>query len=72
MCQIVVMTDVEDEAQRTVLLSEHVDPGELESDDICARLVERVGWAIVEADEVEQIGEHEAGVPTVQPSRRNA
>ena len=26
MCQIVVMTDIEDADRRTVLLSEHVDP----------------------------------------------
>ncbi len=56
MCQIVVMTDAQSEARRTILLSEHVDPNELDADDSCARLVERLGWAIVAADEVEHVG----------------
>jgi hypothetical protein len=55
MPQIVVVTDRPDEAPGTVLLREHVDPNELEADDPCARLVERVGWAIVDADEVEHV-----------------
>ena len=57
MCQIVVMADVEKEDQRIVLLSEHVDPNELERDDLCERLVERVGWAIVDAEAVEHVGQ---------------
>lgn len=71
MCQIVVMTDIEDEDRRTVLFSTHVDPKQLDGDDSCARLVERVGWAIVDADEVEQIGGPEAVTPIAGDSRRS-
>jgi hypothetical protein len=36
------------------LLSEHVAPCNLESDHYASQLLERVGWAIVDADEVER------------------
>jgi hypothetical protein len=36
-----------------VLLRERVTPRDLESDHFAAQLVQRVGWAVVDADEVE-------------------
>jgi hypothetical protein len=35
------------------LLQERVVPSDLESDHFSAQLVERVGWALVDADEIE-------------------
>jgi hypothetical protein len=36
-----------------VVLQERVVPSDLESDHFSAQLVERVGWALVDADEIE-------------------
>jgi hypothetical protein len=35
------------------VLQERVLPSDLESDHFSAQLVERVGWALVDADEIE-------------------
>jgi hypothetical protein len=51
--QILVMADGADDLKRVVLLQERVVPSDLESDHFSARLVERVGWALVDADELE-------------------
>jgi hypothetical protein len=53
MPQIVVMTDAAPSREATVLLQERVTPSDLDSDHYSARLVERVGWALVDADEFE-------------------
>jgi hypothetical protein len=53
MPQILVTADGTDGRQRVVLLQERVVPSDLESDHFSARLVERVGWALIDADEVE-------------------
>jgi hypothetical protein len=53
MPQIVVMTDGAANRGATVLLQERVTPSDLEADNSSARLVERVGWALVDADEIE-------------------
>jgi hypothetical protein len=36
-----------------VVLQERVIPSDLESDHFSAQLVERVGWALADADEIE-------------------
>lgn len=52
MPEILVTTGAPDEG--SFLLRERVAVGELQSDGACARLVERVGWALLDADELEQ------------------
>lgn len=65
MPEILVTAGAPDEA--AVLLRERVAVGELQSDGACARLVERVGWALVDADELE----HQAPRPRpVRPVQR--
>ena len=55
MPRILVTTDGSDGREAAVLLQQRVAPADLESDDrLCARLVERVGWALVDADELER------------------
>jgi hypothetical protein len=54
MPQILVTADRTDGRETVVLLQERVIPSDLESDHFSARLVERVGWALVDADEVER------------------
>ena len=53
MPRILVMADEADGRETVVLLQEQVIPSELESDHLSARLIERVGWALVDADEIE-------------------
>lgn len=53
MPQIVVVTDASDEAARTVVYRERVALSDLESDHFSGHLVERVGWAVLDADELE-------------------
>ena len=65
MPRILVMADEGEGGEAVVLLHERVVAGELESDRSSALLIERVGWALVDADEIEQ----EAPSPTVLPAR---
>jgi hypothetical protein len=51
--RILITTDGADGREAAVLLQERVVPSDLESDHLSARLVERVGWALVDADEIE-------------------
>ena len=53
MPRILVTADGPDGHEATVLLQQRVIPADLETDQLCARLVERVGWALVDAEEVE-------------------
>jgi hypothetical protein len=53
MPQILVTADGTDGRDTVVLLRERVIPSDLESDHFSAQLVERVGWALVDADEIE-------------------
>jgi hypothetical protein len=46
-----VTTDVHDGEEPLTLLDEFVDPVHLETDQSAAAFVERLGWAIVEAQE---------------------
>jgi hypothetical protein len=50
MPQIVVMTDVPEKAGSEVVYRERVAPSDLESQHFSAQLVERVGWAVRDAD----------------------
>ena len=48
------------------MLQERVLSSDLESDHFSAQLVERVGWALVDADEIE----HRTPPPKARPVRR--
>jgi hypothetical protein len=50
MARIMITTDTDDGRTPVVLLEERVLPAHFESDHYSAQLVERVGWAIVDAD----------------------
>lgn len=57
MPQIIVTAERGNEpADRPVLMREHVNVADIESDRVAAQLVERVGWALCDAAEVEQDG----------------
>ena len=50
MARILITTDSDDGAAPAVLLEERVLPAHFDSDHYSAQLVERVGWAIVDAE----------------------
>jgi hypothetical protein len=55
MPQIIVTTDQKSEqGEGAVMLRERINVSDLESDHFAARLVERLGWAVSDAHEVEQ------------------
>lgn len=56
MPQILVVTDQNDEPDRTVVYRERVSLSDLESEHFSGQLVERVGWAMLDADELEHGG----------------
>jgi len=53
MPQILVVTDVREETGSTVVYRERISPSDLESDHFSGQLVERVGWAVGDADALE-------------------
>jgi len=64
--RILVITDESDQHETAVVLQERVLPSDLESDHFSAQLVERVGWALVDADQIE----HLPPAPEARPARR--
>ena len=65
MPRILVTTDGPNGREMAVVLQERVLPSDLESDHFSAQLVERVGWALVDADEIE----HRTPAPEARPAR---
>jgi hypothetical protein len=63
MPQILVVTDPAEQAESTVVYRERVLCTDLESDHFSGQLVERVGWAIQDADEIEH-GDDRDGQPS--------
>jgi hypothetical protein len=53
MPQILVVTDVPEKSESAVVYRERIVLSDLESDHFSAQLVERVGWAVLDADEIE-------------------
>ncbi len=53
MPQIIVIADAPEKVPEVVVFREWVATADLESDYFAGHLVERVGWAVVDADEIE-------------------
>jgi hypothetical protein len=53
MPQILVVADARDDTGDTVVYREGISLSDLESDHFSGQLVERVGWAVLDADELE-------------------
>jgi hypothetical protein len=64
MPQILVVTDPRERDASTVVYRERISTSDLESDHFSGQLVERVGWAVVDADQIEHRKELEAGATT--------
>ena len=53
MPQILVVADAAEQSDDAVVYRERIALSDLESDHFSAQLVERVGWAVLDADEIE-------------------
>jgi hypothetical protein len=53
MPQILVVADVDEDTTSPVVYREGISTSDLESDHFSGQLVERVGWAVLDADELE-------------------
>ena len=53
MPRMLVTTEPVDGVPAEVMLDEHIAPGNLASDHFAAQLVERIGWALVDAESAE-------------------
>jgi len=51
--EIIITARAREDEQPPIMLRERVSCRDLESEHFAARLVERVGWAVLDADEVE-------------------
>jgi hypothetical protein len=54
MARIIVTTDPSERRDTPVLLEESVYPVHLENDHAAAQLIERLGWAITDAEDTER------------------
>jgi len=81
MPQIIVTAGPTDQqGSGTVMLRERVNPEDFESERFAANLVERLGWAVVDATEAEQRQgsaeptheEHPEPQPATRPDRQSA
>jgi len=54
MAHVIVRADTGHEGEGEVLMSERVNPVDFETDHAANALIERVGWAVLDADEVER------------------
>lgn len=68
MPQILVVADSPGESDSTVVYRERIATTDLESDHFSGQLVERVGWAVQDADRLE----HEGGRAATRPVREIA
>jgi hypothetical protein len=61
MPQILVVADIAEETANRVVYRERVATSDLESDHFSGQLVERVGWAVHDADAIEKRDHRSAG-----------
>jgi hypothetical protein len=64
--QILVVTETPEENANRVVYSERVAHSDLESDHFSGQLVERVGWAVLDAHRIE----HDQNVPAATAAPR--
>jgi hypothetical protein len=64
MPQILVVADTPQESNDEVVYRERIATTDLESDHFSGQLIERVGWAVLDADQLE----HESGQAAPSPN----
>ena len=55
MSQILIVADPPQDAPSTVVYRERISTTDLESDHFSGQLVKRVGWAVLDADQLEHV-----------------
>ena len=63
MPRMLIMTEPAEQAPAEVMLSEHVATGDVASDHFAAQLVERIAWALADAEEAEHALVDRHGLP---------
>jgi hypothetical protein len=63
MPQILVEADRSGDSDSTIVYRERINLSDLESDHFSGQLVERVGWAVLDADELERGEERQPARP---------
>jgi len=63
MPRMLVMTEPAEQARAEVMLSEHVATGDIASDHFAAQLVERIAWALADAERLERRSIDRRGSP---------
>ena len=61
--RMLVMTESADQVPVEVMLNEHLAAGDLASDHFAAQLVERIAWALTDAEEAEHRPVDQRGSP---------
>lgn len=61
MPQILVEADRRGDSDNPVVYRERINLSDLDSDHFSNQLVERVGWAVLDADELERTGDQQQG-----------
>ena len=69
MPQILIVTESPEEAPDTVVYRERVAPSDFESAHFTDQLAERVGWAVSDADEIEQSDDEETAAASREAAR---
>ena len=60
MPQILVVADTRENFDDAVVYRERISLTDLDSDHFSGQLVERVGWAMLDAEELEREGKHDS------------
>jgi hypothetical protein len=68
---IIIQSDTRPGASPTITLRERVVPAETHSDHYLAQLIERIGWALLDAEDLEA-GQPRASVRPAQAWRRRS
>ena len=71
MPRIIVMSEPDAEPEGAIILDESVTSADLRSGHHSAQLIERVGWAVHDADDMER-ADGEAGRSATRPLTRSA
>lgn len=53
MAQILVLAETPQDSNDAIVYRERIAPTDLESDHFSGQLIERVGWAVLDADQLE-------------------
>jgi hypothetical protein len=68
--QILVEADRREDGENSVVYRERIHLSDFDSDHFSGQLVERVGWAVLDADELERKGDRQPADAAAQAGGR--